>query len=90
MATALIRHRVRDYDAWRKVYDSFAEFQAAGGVIEKAVYRTPADPNDVLVLHRFPTQRQAEDFVASTELRNAMQEAGVEGPPQIDIYDEAD
>jgi hypothetical protein len=27
MATAIIQHRVKDYDAWRRVYDSVADMQ---------------------------------------------------------------
>ncbi|MGH2965751.1 MAG: hypothetical protein ACRDMH_10280 [Solirubrobacterales bacterium] len=34
--TAAIQHRVADYDAWRKVYDGFADVQNAGGVSEDA------------------------------------------------------
>jgi hypothetical protein len=41
-------------------------------------------------MHRFATLSQAQDFLASAELENAMREAGVEGVPQIDLYDEAE
>ena len=61
-----------------------------GGVIDKAVYRAQENPNELLVMHRFATLSQAQDFLASAELENAMREAGVEGVPQIDLYDEAE
>ena len=88
MATVFVRHRVNDYAAWRKVYDDFAGFQDAGGVIERAVYRSNADENDLLVMHRFASSDQAQTFLASTELKNAMANAGVQGAPQIDVFDE--
>jgi quinol monooxygenase YgiN len=78
MATAIIQHRVKDYDAWRRVYDSVADMQKAGGVIAESVYRAEADPNTVLVFHQFTSMSQAHDFVASPKLRDAMQRAGVE------------
>jgi len=35
MATAAIQHRVKEYDAWRRVYDSVADMQKAGGVEQR-------------------------------------------------------
>ena len=39
MATMFVRHTVSDYAAWRKVYDSVAPMQKAGGVTAEAVYQ---------------------------------------------------
>ena len=88
MATIVVLHRVRDYGAWREVYDGFADFQRSSGVVEKSVHRAKDDPNNVLVLHRFNTMGDAESFLASSELREAMQRAGVEGEPRIEFYED--
>jgi len=40
-------------------------------------------------MHGFATAADAEAFLASTELRDAMQQAGVEGKPRIEIYQDA-
>jgi len=37
---ALFRHRVGDFDAWRKVYDGFAPIQAEHGVRAHQVLRS--------------------------------------------------
>ena len=87
--TAMVQHRVADYDKWRKAYDGFASVQKAGGVTRQSVYRTKDDPSNVLVMHGFATAADAEAFLASTELRDAMQQAGVEGKPRIEIYQDA-
>jgi hypothetical protein len=89
MALTVVLHRVHDYDAWRQVYDSVAQLQKDGGVIEESVYRTKDDPNNVLVLHRFGTMAEAEAFFANPALRAAMERGGVAGAPRIDFYDEA-
>jgi heme-degrading monooxygenase HmoA len=89
MAITVIRHRVRDYDAWRKVYNSVGDMQKSGGVTEESVYQSKDDPNDVLVLHTFNSAEEAERFVASPELRDAMGRAGVEGAPRVEIFEEA-
>jgi hypothetical protein len=87
--TAMIQHRVADYDKWRKAYDGFAGAQKAGGVTRQSVYRAKDDPSNLLVMHGFATAADAEAFLASTELRDAMRQAGVEGKPRIDIYQDA-
>jgi heme-degrading monooxygenase HmoA len=89
MAQLVVLHRVRDYQAWRRVYDAFKPQQQAGGVTAESVYRAKDDPNNVLVLHSFRTMAEAEAFVANPELREAMQRGGVEGEPRLEFFDEA-
>jgi hypothetical protein len=83
MVTIFIRHKVVDYDAWRRVYDDFADTQKAMGVTAEAVYRAQDDPNDLTVTHDFQTADEAQAFMASDELRGAMSEAGVVGQPTV-------
>jgi len=89
MALTIIRHRVTDYGVWRKVYDSAGPMQKAGGVTEESVHQSKNDPNDVVVLHRFETVEQAERFVSSPDLKDAMQRAGVVGAPRVEIFEDA-
>ena len=83
MATMFIRHRVADYKAWRKVYDEMAPIQKRLGVQAEAVYQTLGDPRELTVTHDFATAEAAQAFAGSTELREAMHSAGVEGAPSI-------
>jgi uncharacterized protein (DUF1330 family) len=65
-------------------------FSAKGGVTDEAVYRAEGDPNNVLVMHRFGSSQEAHSFLESPELRQAMQEAGVDaGSLRFEFYDEA-
>jgi quinol monooxygenase YgiN len=89
MALTVVRHTVRDYTAWRKVYDEFKPTQTAGGVLEESCYQDPANPNDVLILHRFASVAKAQAFVENPALREAMERAGVEGMPRIEIFEDA-
>ena len=89
MVPSLQVHRVRDYDAWRKVYKEVAPMQKAGGVTKESVYQAKGDPRNVLVLHSFATMTEAEKFAASPDLRSAMGRAGVEGAPRIEFFEEA-
>lgn len=87
--TAVIQHRVADYQVWRKAYDGFSGVQKAGGVTRQSVYRATGDPNNVLIMHGFATTADAEKFLAGAELRDAMQQAGVQGQPRVEIYQDA-
>lgn len=78
-----IRHEVADYAAWRKAYDGFAATQKKMGVTAQAVYQSTDQPNDVTIYHDFTTLEQAKAFTASSELKTAMENAGVKGAPQI-------
>jgi hypothetical protein len=82
MVRLFIRHRVADYDAWRKVYDDFDAQRRSMGVTGDAVFRAVDDANDVTVSHDFDAADAARTFTSSDALRDAMQSAGVEGQPE--------
>lgn len=88
-ATAIIRHKVADYDAWRAVYDTLGGVQREGGVTDESVHRLVGDADDVLVIHQFDSADAAEAFFAKEDLREGMKAAGVQGPPRIEIYEDA-
>lgn len=83
MVRLFVRHNVRDYDAWRTVYDEFDQERRSMGVTDDAVFQSVDDPNDVTVWHDFAAADEARAFVSSEALRNATQRAGVQGEPEI-------
>jgi len=87
MAIALILHRVADYDAWRKVYDSVADMQKEGGVTKESVHRMADDPDNVLVIHHFDSVATAKAFLARANLKDAMQRGGIQGEPRIELFE---
>lgn len=86
MALLSVQHTVLDYPAWRTVYDALADVQRDWGVVDESVHQLASAPNTVLVLHHFATVAQAQGFLTSRELHEAMQRAGVQGTPRIEIY----
>ena len=83
MATMFVRHTVSDYKTWRKAYDEFASVQKTKGVAAQSVYQAADNPNDITVTHEFASVEAAQSFAKSTELKNAMQKAGIIGAPTI-------
>ena len=83
MTRLFIRHNVRDYAPWRKVYDEFDEERGQMGVTGDALFQSIEDANDVTVWHDFDSAEAAHAFVTSEALKAAMQRGGVDGEPQI-------
>jgi quinol monooxygenase YgiN len=86
MATLTVRHTVQHYPDWRAVYDDAEPIRARHECSAKRVLRSPDNPNDLLVIHEFPTAAHATAFADDPDLKSAMQQAGVAGPPRIEIY----
>ena len=86
---SIVQHPVRDYAAWRTVYEDVQPLRDKHGVSAADVLQDPADPNHVTVLHWFPTVDQAQAFVTDPGLKEAMGRAGLSAPPRIEIVVEA-
>jgi heme-degrading monooxygenase HmoA len=89
MSQVLIKHKVNDYDAWKAVFDNFADFRRSSGEKSYRILHQIDDPNDLTILFEWDTQNNAETFLASHELKSAMQEAGVAETPKIQFLNEA-
>ena len=87
MALLAVQLTVRDYPTWRAIYDSLDEVESDWGVTNASVHRLTESPNTVLVLRHFATVGQAEGFLTNRQVRAAMERAGVEGVPRIEIYE---
>ena len=83
MATLFVRHQVKDYPAWKTVYDKFASTRQNMGVTGASVHRDASDPNTIVVTHQFKNLGAAKQFANSDELKSAMGNAGVTGHPEM-------
>ncbi|MEO5572461.1 MAG: hypothetical protein ABIT08_12995 [Bacteroidia bacterium] len=82
-----ISHRVKDFDAWLKVYeDEGKESRAVNGLIDRSLSRGIDDPNMVTIVFAISDMEKAKARMNSTELKALMLGAGVEGPPTILFY----
>lgn len=80
---AVISHPVKDYAAWRVVYDSAAPIREKAGVSGAEVFHDPKDPTMIVVIHRFPTLEAAEAFLGDPGLKDAMEKGGVTAAPTV-------
>jgi hypothetical protein len=83
MGAMIVRHSVQDYGPWRATFDAHEPARMAAGLTNGRVYRSAEDPNDLVLLFDTADRRRAEEFGTSSELKEAMQRAGVVGQVEI-------
>lgn len=89
MASMLVQHNVKDFAAWKRVYDSVADMRSSNGELSDHIYRDASDPNKLTVMFKWDSLENAQKYSQSPELKAAMEQAGVEGPPEIYFLNEA-
>jgi hypothetical protein len=77
----IMQERVRDYDAWKSVFDDGQPLRAKHGCTGHEIFRSDDDGNDLTVHLRFPTREAGDTLRADPELAEKMTLAGVEGQP---------
>ena len=88
MASMLVQHQVKDFSEWKKAYDSNADMRSTNGELSDQIYRDASDPNKLTIVFKWDSVENARKFAQSPELKTAMEQAGVEGPPNISYLNE--
>jgi len=83
MPFVLVRHQVKDYDAWKAGFDADDANRTAAGFVGASVCRNADDPNEVVALLEVDSLDKARAFTGSEKLREVMEEFGVVGKPDI-------
>ena len=83
MTTMFARHKVDDYNNWKRMYDEIDNVRKEKGVTADHVYRDTNDPSYVIVTHQFKNEAAATNFANSDDLKTAMHKAGVQGQPEF-------
>ena len=78
-----IHHKVEDYAKWRVGYDAHETSRRSAGITNGRVFRKAEDPNDVVVVLDVADVAKARTWVASEDLKAAMQKSGVIGSPSV-------
>jgi hypothetical protein len=79
----LVRHNVRDFPAWKTVYDNDRPNRAEAGLTDRQLLRGASDANEVVLLFEARDLDRAKAFVGSPKLREAMEQGGVVGKPDV-------
>lgn len=87
MPQVLIRHKVSDYKAWKRVFDDHGANRASYGSQGGRLFRNADDSSEVFMLLEVEDLDRAREFVASDDLREKMAEAGVSDQPDVYFLD---
>lgn len=85
LPAAFITHEVKDYDAWKTVFDEDATRRTEAGLVGYALNRDQAKPNLVVIYTQSKTREALDAFLASPELKAKMKSGGVKGKPKVTL-----
>lgn len=80
MNHVLILHAVKDYAAWKLVFDDAAAIRKAAGERSYTVLRDARDPNKIIHFAEWDSLANAKAFFESPRLVEIRRVAGVEAP----------
>jgi hypothetical protein len=84
-----VTHKVKDWDTWKKTFDSHKQARMEAGLIDRSVGYSMDDNHIVTVVFVVTDMAKAKAFTTSKDLKDKMTEAGVEGPPTFFWYNVA-
>ena len=90
MPYLLIHHKVADYDRWKTAFDEHASMRQAAGSKGGYLFRNADNSNEIVLIIEMEDLERARQFVGSDDLRQAMEKAGVTGPPDIQFLELAE
>ena len=78
-----VHFKVKDYSTWRTGYDGGEKSRVSAGITNGRVFRRVDEPNDVVILQDVADVTKARTWLASDEMKAAMEKGGVVGSPNI-------
>jgi quinol monooxygenase YgiN len=89
MAILIVHFKVKDYAAFRQVFDNTTPTRTRFGSTGHKVLQSPSDPNEITILSDWKNVDQAKVYSDSNELKEAMKNAGVISQPDLTFLAEA-
>lgn len=83
---AFLTFKVKDYDAWKKVFDGDEQDRKNAGMTTRAINVDINDPNKVTLVMVITDMKKTADFMQTKELKHRMDSAGVVGAPDVFFY----
>jgi quinol monooxygenase YgiN len=86
-----VGHKVKDFDAWLKVYDAEGKAtRAANGLIDRSIGRDITEPNMIYITFAISDSAKVKARLNDPALKKIMTDAGVISTPVIDFYTSVD
>lgn len=85
MVTIVISHKVRNFDEFKKAFDEHEKMRVKEGIKITGLYCAADNKNQVTAISEAATVESAKAFISSSDLKAAMERAGVTSEPEIKI-----
>jgi erythromycin esterase-like protein len=85
MPMLAVQLTIGDYAKWRPVFDKHRPLRDKAGFTNVHIYRNADNAREVIIWGETSDIAKVREALAGQELRNAMQEAGVAGPPKVHV-----
>ncbi len=82
----MITHKVKDWDAWKKEFDSHKQMRMDAGLVDRVIGHDVDDSHLVRIVFAVTDMVKAKAFMDSKELKEKMTAAGVVSPPTYFYY----
>jgi len=82
----LMKHKVKDWDAWKKEFDDHKPVRIEAGLIDRGLGYSVDDNHQVSIVFAVTDMAKAKAFMQSKDLKDKMEKAGVEGKPASFFY----
>jgi hypothetical protein len=89
VALLIVRHKVKDFAAWKQAFNAHAPARAGAGLSNPRLFRSTDDPSEVVILFDAADVARAKQFGSSPDLKAAMERAGVIDRPDVYILNAA-
>ncbi len=88
MVHVLVRHKAADYDRWKASFDSYLNARKRAGEVGFRLFHSMEDAREIFVMMDWESAEEARHFLNSSELRERMKSAGVQGEPEIQYLED--
>lgn len=87
MATIIVNHKVRDFEAWKPYFDADRQRRESFGLKDVTVGRDRDDRSNVYIIFQSSDPSRAEKMFDDPGLEKVMKEAGVISKPGVVIVE---
>jgi hypothetical protein len=88
MGLLIVRHKVKEFAAWKKAFDGHAAAQKGAGLTHPRLFRSADDHNEVVILFDMNDVAAAKKLAGSEDLKTTMKSAGVVDQPTMHFLEE--
>ena len=86
----LVRHKVKDFPKWKKVFDEHTAFREENGSKGGYLFRNIDNSDETIIIFKWNYLEDARQFASSENLKDIMERAGVADKPDIYFLNEVE